>query len=130
VPTADITTSKRSIKTTVLIDDGQTLVVGGLIDDNLTEAVSKVPILGDLPFIGNAFRNRRDDTTKRSLMVFLRTSIIRDARTGTALSRQKYDTLRQQQTDRVDDPVWPGYARKDKPVLPSLEGAIITLPEP
>jgi general secretion pathway protein D len=130
VATADITTNKRSIKTTVLVDDGQTLVIGGLTDDNLTENVSKVPVLGDLPLIGNVFRNKTAGTTKRSLMVFLRTSIIRDQRTGTQISANKYNYLRGLQLERRGDPVWPGFKRDDAPLLPSLENGLIELPQP
>jgi general secretion pathway protein D len=119
---ANITTNKRAIKTTVLIDDGQVLVIGGLIDDSLQETIAKVPLLGDLPLLGAAFRNKRTDSVKRNLMVFLRPSIIRDQRTGSHLTMDKYDRLRLRQSDRVDDPVLPGYKSPYKPQLPPFEG--------
>ncbi|MDQ8037119.1 MAG: type II secretion system secretin GspD, partial [Pedobacter sp.] len=78
VNSADLITSKRSIKTTVLADDGQTIVLGGLIKDDNTKTVSKVPLLGDIPVIGYLFRATSDKKTKQNLLVFLQPTLLRD----------------------------------------------------
>ncbi|MFH4032272.1 type II secretion system secretin GspD, partial [Acinetobacter baumannii] len=75
----DLITSKRSIKSTVLADDGQVIVLGGLIQDDLQRSDSRVPLLGDIPGVGRLFRSSRETRVKRNLMVFLRPSIVRDA---------------------------------------------------
>ncbi len=72
-------TNKRSIKSTVLADDGQVIVLGGLIQDDLQRSDSRVPLLGDIPGVGRLFRSSRETRVKRNLMVFLRPSIVRDA---------------------------------------------------
>ncbi|MBF3201678.1 type II secretion system protein GspD, partial [Pseudomonas aeruginosa] len=75
----DLVTNKRSIKSTVLADDGQVIVLGGLIQDDLLRSDSRVPLLGDIPGVGRLFRSSRETRVKRNLMVFLRPSIVRDA---------------------------------------------------
>jgi len=94
---ADITTSKRSIKTTVLVDDGQTLVLGGLIDDQISDVEEKVPLLGDIPVLGRLFRFRTTTKTKQNLMIFLHPVILRDNDSATQLSNSKYNSLRSRQ---------------------------------
>ena len=86
----DLVTNKRLIKSTVLADHGQVIVLGGLIQDDVTRSVSKVPLLGDLPLLGGLFRSSRDLQVKRNLMVFLRPSVVRDGAGLAALSRDKY----------------------------------------
>ena len=93
----ELVTNKRAIKTNVLVDDGQIIVIGGLISDDLQEAVQKVPLLGDIPVLGNLFRNRRSDVVKTNLMVFLRPTIVRDGRLATDLSLGKYSLMRDRQ---------------------------------
>lgn len=95
---SDIVTSKRSIKTTVLVEDGQTLVLGGLIDDNITDVEEKIPLLGDIPFIGKLFRYRSTQKSKQNLMIFLHPVIIRDGDSASQFSNSKYNFLRSQQT--------------------------------
>jgi general secretion pathway protein D len=90
-------TTKRSIKTNVLVEDGQILVLGGLIDDTLSESVQKVPGLGDIPLLGNLFRYRKTEKGKRNLMIFLHPVILRDALTGTMVTNDKYSYIRDQQ---------------------------------
>ncbi|MBI5461595.1 MAG: type II secretion system secretin GspD [Gammaproteobacteria bacterium] len=99
---ADIFTNKRSIKTSVMVDDKQMIVLGGLIDDNLTETVQKVPLLGDLPVLGNLFKARKTNKTKRNLMVFLQPSILRDAAYTNEVSSGKYSFMRGLQTQMRD----------------------------
>lgn len=98
----DITTNKRSIKTTVLVEDGQTLVLGGLIDDKISDTRDKVPFLGDIPLLGSLFRYRTGNKSKRNLMVFLHPTILRDPDTADYYSRSKYDDLRSAQLGLFD----------------------------
>lgn len=91
------TTNKRSIKTKVLVENGQVLVLGGLIDDNHTESASKVPVLGDVPVLGNMFRYRNTNKKKTNLMVFLHPVILRDPALGTLYTNDKYSYMREQQ---------------------------------
>ena len=94
---SDITTNLRSIRTTVLVEDGQTLVLGGLLDDSHSETAEKVPVLGDIPILGNLFRFRTSTQEKRNLMVFLHPTILRDIETADYYSRTKYDDHRNAQ---------------------------------
>ncbi len=91
------TTTKRSVKTTVIVEDGQILVLGGLIDDTLNEGVQKIPGLGDIPVVGNLFRYRQTTKQKRNLMVFLHPVILRDAQSSTLSTSDKYSYIRAQQ---------------------------------
>jgi general secretion pathway protein D len=86
----DLVTNKRSIKSTILAEDGQVIVLGGLIQDDVTNTVSKVPLLGDLPLLGGLFRSTRESHIKRNLMVFLRPTVVRDRAGLAALSGRKY----------------------------------------
>lgn len=90
----DLVTNKRSIKSTILADNGQVIVLGGLIQDDVTRSDSKVPLLGDLPLIGGLFRSSKDVKVKRNLMVFLRPSVVRDAAGLANLSQEKYQGIR------------------------------------
>src|SRR5450759_1998693 len=75
---AGLITSKRSLDTNVLVDDGQIIVLGGLIDDNIQDSIEKVPGLGDIPIIGNLFKYKTRSHVKTNLMVFLRPTVIRN----------------------------------------------------
>jgi general secretion pathway protein D len=90
-------TTKRSIESTVVVDDGQIIVLGGLIEDRFIENKSQVPLLGDIPFIGGLFRSESREKRRTNLMVFLRPVVMRDAESTRALSLEKYEALRQQQ---------------------------------
>lgn len=91
---ADLVTNRRSITTTVLADNGETITLGGLITDDELTSVGKVPVLGDLPGIGGLFRSRRTSQTRRTLFIFLRTTILRDVEDVRIDSRENYDRLR------------------------------------
>lgn len=91
---AGLITSKRSIDTNVLVNDGQIIVLGGLIDDNLQDGVQKVPVLGDIPIIGGLFRYKTRTHVKTDLMVFLRPTIIRSNEQSVSLSGDRYDYIR------------------------------------
>ncbi len=90
----DLITNKRAIKSTILAEDGQVVVLGGLIQDDVTRSESKVPLLGDIPLLGRLFRSTKDTHVKRNLMVFLRPSVVRDAAGLAALSGRKYGDIR------------------------------------
>ena len=87
----DLVTNKREINTSVLVRDGALLVLGGLTTTEVTENISKVPGLGDIPLLGNLFRFRKSNVLKRNLMVFLRPVILRDANAENAISQEKYN---------------------------------------
>ena len=94
---AGIATRIRLIETKVLVDDGQTIVLGGLIEDRVALAVNKVPVLGDIPWLGGFFRYETRDHSKTNLMVFLRPAVLRDAKSSAALSSERYDYIRAEQ---------------------------------
>jgi len=120
---SDIQTNKRSIKTSVIVKDGQMLVLGGLMEDDLNESIQKVPLLGDIPLLGNLFRTRKTTLGKTSLMVFLHPVILRDAATEGAISSGKYNYLRARQLDRHARGVnlMPG---EEQPLLPELDSLL------
>ena len=125
----DIVTNKRSIKTVVMVDDHQLVVLGGLLDDTLTENVQKVPLLGDLPLLGNLFKSRRSTKVKRNLMVFIQPSIIRDAAYFNATSSGKYNYMRGLQTKQREAGV-NLLPDSDAPILPEYPESAPTLPPP
>jgi general secretion pathway protein D len=94
---AGLATKVRQIDTKVLVDDGQTIVLGGLIEDRVTESDFKVPLLGDIPFLGGLFRYELRDRSKVNLMVFLRPTLLRDAKSSQTLSSERYEYLRAEQ---------------------------------
>lgn len=94
IRSSDIITNKRSIKTSILADDGQTIVLGGLVQDDVKKSTSKVPFLGDLPGIGVLFRATSESRVKRNLLVFLQPTILRDAASAAALTQKQYASVR------------------------------------
>ncbi|MCB1837050.1 MAG: type II secretion system secretin GspD [Alcanivoracaceae bacterium] len=86
----DIVTTKRKIQTTVLADDGETIVLGGLIRDDISETVRKVPLLGDIPLLGTLFRSTSKSRNKQNLMVFLRPTILADNNRLVKMTRRNY----------------------------------------
>ncbi|MGB5330189.1 MAG: type II secretion system protein GspD, partial [Gammaproteobacteria bacterium] len=99
----DIVTTKRAITTTVQLEDGELLVLGGLISDRLIDIKQKVPFLGDLPIIGALFRANSVEKGKQNLMIFLRATIIKDPRKARVLSSRKYNFLRNLQLENLGD---------------------------
>lgn len=89
----DITTSTRSLKTTVLVDNGQTIILGGLLDETLSESEEKIPLLGDIPLVGRLFRFNTNTRSKTNLVIFLRPVILRDKETTTTISDVTIDRL-------------------------------------
>ena len=99
IDASDITTTKRSIQTVILADDGQTIVLGGLMRDDVIDTVSKVPLLGDIPWVGRLFRSSSQSHSKKNLMVFLRPTILRDDKSASALTHEKYSGIQQLQKE-------------------------------
>lgn len=121
---AGIITSKRSIDTNVLVDDGQIIVLGGLIDDNMQDGLEKVPGLGDIPIIGNLFKYQKRSRVKTNLMVFLRPTVIRSNEQSVNVSGDRYNYIRN--AEIVGQPestlVLPNMGA---PILPPLENGKI-----
>jgi general secretion pathway protein D len=115
-------TTKRSIESQVVVDDGQIIVLGGLIEDRFIESKSKVPLLGDIPYLGALFRSESREKKRTNLMVFLRPVVMRDQAGADRVSQQRYEELRQQQQQQqpAPNPVLP---IQDAPVLPPLAPA-------
>jgi general secretion pathway protein D len=109
----DLVTNKRAIKTTVQLEDGQLLVLGGLIDDTVIKVQQKVPGLGDIPFIGALFRSNSTRRIKQNLLVFIRATIIRDPKLARDLSQKKYNFMRDIQLLNIPE----GEDERSKPVL-------------
>ena len=121
VSTTDLVTNKRTISTRVLVDDGGMIVLGGLIEDRLTESESRVPLLGKIPVIGALFRVRNTQKTKTNLMVFIRPRVLRTAEQAAIETNSKYNYLRDLQLGRNEGKVRmiPG---AKQPTLPPLVG--------
>jgi general secretion pathway protein D len=111
------TTSKREIQSNVVVDDGQIFVIGGLIQDRFEESKSKVPVLGDLPFVGGLFRSESRSKTRTNLMVFLRPVVMRTAEDASKLSIDRYDVMRGQQQAAQPTQSWL-LPINNSPVLP------------
>lgn len=90
----DIITNKRAIETTALVDNNQIIVLGGLVDEDKQDTVSKVPILGSVPLLGRLFQSSSSTTVKKNLMVFLRPTIITDSASATSASSDKYNYIK------------------------------------
>jgi general secretion pathway protein D len=112
-------TNKRLIETNVVVDDGGIIVLGGLIEDRFTESRSKVPLLGDLPVVGQMFRSESRTKNRTNLMVFLRPVVLRDGASGDRLTIDRYDLIRAQQqaAQPADNPLLP---ISPNPSLPAL----------
>jgi general secretion pathway protein D len=91
---SDIITNKRSIETKVVVDDGTTVVLGGLIDNTITQTQEAIPLLGSIPYLGALFRYRKETRAKTNLMVFLRPVIVRSADDSFRVTTDRYDYLR------------------------------------
>ena len=93
----DVITNKREIETTVLVDNNQIIVLGGLIDEDIQEVVSKVPVLGSIPLLGKLFQSSSTSTSTKNLMVFLKPTILIDSDVANEISLEKYNYIKAQQ---------------------------------
>ena len=115
----DLITNQRIVETTVIVDDGQILVLGGLLEDQLRESDQRVPVLGSIPVLGALFRARTTEKVKTNLMIFIRPTILRDAATTAIETNQKYNMIRDiQQRNDTGVQLMPNESR---PILPPLE---------
>ncbi|MGI2001361.1 type II secretion system secretin GspD [Shewanella frigidimarina] len=96
----DISFSTRRLTTTVMADSGQIVVLGGLINEEVQESIQKVPILGDIPFIGHLFKSSSSKKTKKNLMIFIKPTIIRDGMTMEGIAGRKYNYFRALQLEQ------------------------------
>ena len=94
---SDLILNKREIETVLTVDDGQIAVIGGLLDDNERRTIEKVPLLDDIPVLGNLFRSKGRERTKTNLMVFIRPTILRTPEDTRRLTEQRYGYLRLQE---------------------------------
>ena len=113
------TTNKNSVETTIVADDGQIMVLGGQMKEEYTDGENKVPVLGDVPALGNLFKSSSRERRKSVMLVFLRPVVIRDAAAASSLSLDRYEAIRAQQlaeqpTQKSLMPI------NDSPVLPAL----------
>lgn len=124
---AGVITNKRAVASTVLVDDGQVVVIGGLIQDTLQDSVQKVPVLGDIPWLGGLFRYKSRSLKKTNLMIFLRPTLVRDSQRANAYSGERYDYIVGEQIKARP---------KHDAVLPDMESPILpprpltTAPQP
>jgi general secretion pathway protein D len=127
---ADISTNKRSIKTTVLIEDGGIIVLGGLMSDTVTESEDRVPVLGAIPLLGNLFKSRSGSRQKKDLLVFIRPKILRDAEATESTSEDKYNQLRQEQRTLNGGHITllPGQKQPSVPAMPPGSGLPVPPP--
>jgi general secretion pathway protein D len=116
---SDLITNTRTITTSVFVNDGEILVLGGLIDDKLLQTDRRVPGLGRIPGLGWLFRSRKTDRSKTNLMVFIRPTILRDSEDARFQTNAKYRTIQDLQRQLADEPV--GLMRnEERPALPPL----------
>jgi general secretion pathway protein D len=121
-------TSKRSIEGTVVVDDGQILVLGGLIEDRYINTRSKVPLLGDLPLLGALFRSESRERRRTNLIVFLRPIVMRDAESANRFSTDRYEQIRGRQQASQPPPSMVLPINESVVLDPKAQGVIPTLP--
>ncbi|MGF1738860.1 type II secretion system secretin GspD [Photobacterium satsumensis] len=122
----DVRFSKRQLTTNVLIQDGQMLALGGLIQEQTNESEQKIPILGDIPILGHLFKSTNTTTAKTNLMVFIKPTIIRDGVTADGITQRKYNYIRAEQLFKADQGLRL-MPEAELPVLPKY-GEDISLP--
>lgn len=116
----DLVTNNRTLRTSVEVEDGQILVLGGLIDDNVTESQQKVPLLGDIPLLGELFTSRSISKTKQNLLNFIRVKVLRGEGAASYYTRQKYDHLRDLQREQRETSI-PLMRQEERPMVPPIE---------
>lgn len=120
---SDLITNQRKIITSVMAGDGETIVLGGLVKDEVQETQQKVPVLGSLPLVGALFRSTSTSVTKTNLLVFIRPTIIRDTKTLVGATADKYQYIRELQEQERAQGLGLGSA-EDLPLLPEWEEQI------
>lgn len=123
----DITTNKRSLKTEVMVDDGQIVILGGLIQDRFTDSSSKVPLLGSIPILGRLFSFNRTKKVKSNLMIFMRPLILKDDLLTRHITNHKYSLLKARQLDAKIGKR--GLIRDSAAKLPEIEVLVTPAPD-
>ncbi|MEJ2609624.1 MAG: type II secretion system secretin GspD [Candidatus Thiodiazotropha sp.] len=118
---SDIVTKKRNIKTVVMVEDGKTVVLGGLIGEDLKQTEESVPLLGDIPILGALFRSNTTNKVKTNLMIFIRPVILRDAAVNTRIASEKYNYFRAHQLEMKEQGI-NLMSDDETPVLPARFG--------
>ena len=113
-------TNKRSIETQILVDDGQTIILGGLLDDKVQDGASRVPYLSSIPLIGNLFKSTNSKKTKTNLMVFIKPTVMRNAIQTSYETSSKYNFVRNMQLE-INDGKVPLQPNQKQPVLPEWQ---------
>jgi general secretion pathway protein D len=116
-------TNKRAVETTVIAEDGEAILLGGLMQDEGGDSAEKVPYLADAPIVGGLFRNERRNRTKTNLMIFLRPVVLKDALGNASIANERYDYMRRQVQSGVQQTQsWlPASAPMELPALPSKQ---------
>ena len=119
---AGVITNKRAVESTVLVDDKQIVVIGGLIQDTVNDGVQKVPVLGDIPILGALFRYKTRSHTKTNLMIFLRPTLVRNSEDSGSYTGERYDYIlgEQEKARPVHDVVLPDVPSPTLPPRPAL----------
>jgi general secretion pathway protein D len=127
---AGLITNRRAIESNVIVDDGQMVVLGGLIQETVEGSIEKVPGLGDLPVVGQLFRFDKRSRKKTNLLVFLRPVVLRSAEASWNLTADRYDFVRRLQADIALPPhqVLPDFTSTQLPPMTSRPGAVGPLP--
>ena len=120
-----LVTNKRSIESNILVADGAVVVLGGLLSDTYEDSRQQVPGLGDLPFVGNLFRNESRSRNKTNLMIFLRPVVVRDDNSAEVLSSGRYEQMQglQKDADKPETPVLPVPNDQVLPPFPRKDSA-------
>jgi general secretion pathway protein D len=100
VRSSDLIINKREFKTVLTVDDGDILAIGGLLDENERKTIEKIPVLGDIPVVGNLFKSRSRSRTKTNLMVFIRPTIVRSREEARQVTAQRYGYIQAEQYQR------------------------------
>ena len=116
----DLVTNNRTLNTSVEVESGQILVLGGLIDDQVTESEQKVPLLGDIPLLGALFTSRNVQKEKRNLLNFIRPTILRGDGEANYYTRKKYDYIRSLQQEQAESSI-PLMGERQRPQLPPID---------
>ncbi len=121
VGTSSLVTNKRTVTTTVSVESGQVLVLGGLLDDRVLDSESGIPLLSSLPLLGWLFQSRSINKQKRNLMVFIRPAILTQRAEADYYTRRKYDFVRQAQQDSVNATKSTPLSNSPQPSLPPYD---------
>lgn len=127
---SDLILNKREIQTTMTVDDGQIMAIGGLLDDNERRTLEKVPVLGDIPLLGELFRSRSRSRGKTNLMVFIRPTILRTPEDARAIAERRYGYVRAQQLTANPDvePSIDELLRDYMGIAPPIPGGAMVVP--